>query len=782
MRAWVRDLALGARFAVAGGPSGWARTALTTIGVGLGVVVLLLAAAVPHLLSAQDARESAREPSCMDDEMLNGGETSCYLPEAGPDTLLLQYQFTEYHDTDISGSLLQPDAGAASTATPPPGVEAFPGPGEMVVSPALGRLLDSEDGALLAERLDYDRVGTIADEGLTGSGELAFYAGTDALALEPGSDVMRIDSFGRQSTGTELNAPLMLLLVVICVALLMPVAVFIATAVRFGGERRDRRLAALRLVGADTMSTRRIAAGETLVGALGGVLLGLLALLPLRQYLGGITVFGFSTIPGDFVPSPVLTALILLGVPFTAVVVTLFALRQVAIEPLGVFRQVTPRKRRLTWRLVPGLMGVALLVPLASGFSSGSDLEITQAAVGIVLVLAGVTLLLPWAVERLVGMLRSGPVSWQLAVRRIQLSSGAAARPVTGITVAVAGATALYMLFAGVRAEETVDTGQDTERFQVEATASGLDEEAGVRFRGDLVSQQGVTGSLGWTRGSAVPAGEGGDWATTVVVADCGALRELLRISSCADGDTFRAPPPGERLAEPGDRLDLNVDEVGDPQSGEPRLWAVPGSARTAEPRQVVTDYYLYGIFVTPSALDVDAFAVREAWVQLAVEPSDDDAVERVRNVVWPYAEASVWEPGSERVSSEFAGIQTGLLIGASGVMLLIGASMIVSMVEQLRERKRLLSVLVAFGTRRVSLGASVLWQTAIPVALGLAMAAVVGTGLGALLMAMVDLPVTDWLAFLPMVGVGAGVIALVTLASLPLLWRLMRPDGLRTE
>jgi predicted lysophospholipase L1 biosynthesis ABC-type transport system permease subunit len=116
--------------------------------------------------------------------------------------------------------------------------------------------------------------------------------------------------------------------------------------------------------------------------------------------------------------------------------------------------------------------------------------------------------------------------------------------------------------------------------------------------------------------------------------------------------------------------------------------------------------------------------------------------------------------------------------------MLLIGASMIVSMVEQLRERKRLLSVLVAFGTRRVSLGASVLWQTAIPVALGLAIAAVVGTGLGALLMAMVDLPVTDWLwlAFLPMAGVGAGVIVLVTLASLPLLWRLMRPDGLRTE
>jgi hypothetical protein len=48
--------------------------------------------------------------------------------------------------------------------------------------------------------------------------------------------------------------------------------------------------------------------------------------------------------------------------------------------------------------------------------------------------------------------------------------------------------------------------------------------------------------------------------------------------------------------------------------------------------------------------------------------------------------------------------------------------------------------------------------------------------------MATVDISVTDWLAFLPMTAVGVGVIALVTLASLPFLWRLMRPDGLRTE
>ena len=34
---WLRDLGIGMRFAAAGGREGWARTALTAVGVGLGV-------------------------------------------------------------------------------------------------------------------------------------------------------------------------------------------------------------------------------------------------------------------------------------------------------------------------------------------------------------------------------------------------------------------------------------------------------------------------------------------------------------------------------------------------------------------------------------------------------------------------------------------------------------------------------------------------------------------------------------------------------------------------
>jgi hypothetical protein len=775
VRRWARDLALGARFAVAGGPSGWARTALTAAGVALGVIVLLLAAAAPAILSAQSDRVEGRDPSC---------GLGCVM-KPGPDTIVYASNWTEFHGTTVFGAVLRPDAGPETTATPPPGVEDFPGPGEMVVSPALGRLLDSEEGALLAERLDYERVGTIGDEGLEGSGELAYYAGSDSLKVDSGAGVGRVDDFRYDWMSEPLDTSLVLLIAVVCVVLLMPVAVFIATAVRFGGERRDRRLAALRLIGADTATTRRIAAGEALVGALAGMLLGVAALVPLRQWLGSITVFGFSTFPGDIAPSAPLTALILLGVPVTAVVVTLAALRAVAIEPLGVFRQGKPGPRRLVWRLLLCLVGAALLVPLIGSFND-DDITVAQASVGMVLLLAGVTLLLPWLVERLLGQIRGGPVAWQLAVRRIQLSAGSASRPVSGIIVAVAGATALYMLFGGVRAEQTIDTGVDTSRYQVEILAGTGSGENADLLLGEIESQRGVTGSLGMVSGWAAPASSRDDFPTEVVVADCGALRELARIGSCADGDVFLVPEKGGTpLPDPGDRLDLDTGPDGQPVAGEPTLWTVPHSAReaTLRPRMTIGVVFAAGVFATPGALDSGTLGAGEAQALVSLDPGDEDAIERIRNVLWPYgAQADVWELESEKTSDRFASIQTGLLVGASGVMLLIGASMIVSMVEQLRDRKRLLSVLVAFGTRRTSLGASVLWQTAIPVALGLALAAVVGTGLGAVLMKMVGLPVTNWLAFLPMAGVGAGVIALVTLASMPFLWRLMRPDGLRTE
>ncbi|MFI1950624.1 FtsX-like permease family protein [Streptomyces xinghaiensis] len=775
---WAADLLMGARFAFTGGREGWVRAVLTAVGVGLGAALLLAAASVPEIMANRDARGTERSASNFGQEVT-----------PGPGTIEVGQANTEYRGDGINGLLVRADGDEPPV---PPGLSELPGPGEMAVSPALRKLLDSPDAELLRERLDHRITATVGREGLLGPSDLIYYAGATEEDFATGH-TYRLDSFGYEAESEPLPAELLLLVIIICVVLLLPVMTFIGTAVRFGGERRDRRLAALRLVGADGRMVRRIAAGEAMAGALLGLAVGAVLFLLVRTSIESVVLFDVSTFASDLRPSPLLAALIVLAVPASAVVVTLLVLRGVVIEPLGVVRSAVPRRRRLWWRLLlPGL-GLALLLPMVGGWTEdgpgSGDWETYQVAAGTVLVLTGVAGLLPWLVESVVHRMSGGPVPWQLAVRRLQLSSGTAARAVSGITVAVAGAIAIQMLFASAEAQNTKETGHDLSRAQMWASVSagegGLARELTGRFR----ATEGVTGVIGYSQSQVTePKAEVRESPryTQITVAGCATLRELITIGGrCEDGDTFVTPTGDEfeQFARPGTTLDLRTDENGEP-TDDPLLWTVPETARKAGYRVDPLGGRQFGVFATPSALDVNKLQEPLVMADVRLDPRVPDAAEHVRNTMVEVAPlGEVYTLRSTVQGERFTAISRALFIGATATLLLIGASMIVSTLEQLRERRRLLSVLVAFGTRRRTLAWSVLWQTAVPVTLGLALAAVGGVGLGAVLLKMVNTPVSvDWSSLGLMTGVGAGLVLLVTLLSLPPLWRMMRPDGLRTE
>ncbi|MFE9258889.1 ABC transporter permease [Streptomyces sp. NPDC006879] len=770
---WARELAIGARFAVSGGREGWTRTLLTALGVGLGVALLLVTTALPSALAARDVRGDARSTF-----------TAPTAERAGPNTLLVGEVDVTYRTLDVYGRLLQPEGPDAPL---PPGLDGFPAPGELAVSPALRELLESEDGRLLRERLDGRITATIGDQGLVGPGELAFYAGTDRLRAS-GAHVPRITGFANTARPEPLDPVLMLLLVMVFVALLTPVAVFIAAAVRFGGERRDRRLAALRLVGADRRMTRRIAAGEALAGAVLGLGVGALVFLAVRQFIGGITLYQRSVFPFDLNPTLWLAALVALAVPTAAVAVTLFAMRGVVIEPLGVVRSATQAPRRIWWRLLPPMAGLGLLAPLMGRGNDQGQFNQWQVSSGVVLLLIGITALLPWLVERVVTLLRGGGVSWQLAVRRLQMSSGAAARLVNGIAVAVAGAIALQMLFAGVEVDYTKQTGQDPARAAIAVLVTRGTEAAG---RLDAVTEE-LRRAPGVAKATAIASIDAAatypdpTLTTSITVGNCEALRELAQLPDCREGDTFvlrgtESDADTRELARPGAQLFAGA-VYGD--GDRPVRWTLPAGARSVQARKDPGGVLRSGVLATPSAAPrvVDNYDVASIYLQ--PDPQDPDALERMRTAVFhadPLMTAMTLRAST--VANRYATIRTGLFIGAVAVLLLIGASLLVSQLEQLRERKKLLSALVAFGTRRSTLSLSVLWQTAIPVALGLALATAVGVSLGTVLLRMTNAPVVlDWPSVASMAGIGAGVVLLVTLFSLPPLLRLMRPDGLRTE
>ncbi|MEH0514079.1 ABC transporter permease [Streptomyces sp. B21-106] len=776
---WSRDLGLGIRFAFSGGREGWIRAVLTAVGVGLGVAVLLLTTAVPNVISVRHEREEARLDWSFVDPP----------PAKADDTLLIAQVDTTFHEKDVRGRLVEPEGPRSPL---PPGVSRFPAKGDMLVSPALKKLLAADGSALLRERLAYRVVGTIGESGLVGSQELAYYAGASGLASHvEGYGATRLKTFGNPQRTSEKTDPVLLLLIlVVIVVLLMPVAVFIAAAVRFGGERRDRRLAALRLIGSDGGMTRRIAAGEALAGALLGLVLGTVFFLFGRQVAGTVEVMNVSVWPSYLNPSPVLAALVALAVPSAAVLVTLFALRGVVIEPLGVVRSTKPSRRRLWWRLLLPVAGLALLYPMIGQGRGNGEFNEYQVICGVLLLLVGITALLPWLVEKVVARLGSGGVAWQLAVRRLQLSSGTAARMVNGIAVAVAGAIALQMLFAGVESDYTADTGKDVHLAQMQVTVprgpslthtrQAFADTAGVSKVTALWEQ--YLGDKSWK------SQNGPDLSTELIVGDCTALRELAKLPSCKDGDRFALegseyPSYAPKLNVPGKKLYMETDGSFPGRTTE-IVWTVPAGVRKAQAIEDMTGQRRGGFLLTPGALPKEAATALRGQLYLSFDESVPDAYDRARNTAArldPLSQPMNWS--ATRQDLKFSSIRTGLLVGSACVLLLIGASLLVSQLEQLRERKKLLSALVAFGTRRRTLGLSVLWQTAVPIALGLLLAMAVGLTLGTVLLKMTRTTVrVDWGSVLAMTGFGAAVVLMVTLVSLPPLLRLMRPDGLRTE
>ncbi|GAA3975478.1 ABC transporter permease [Streptomyces marokkonensis] len=778
VRQWARDLAMGVRFAFTGGREGWTRAVLTAVGVGLGVALLLLTTAVPNALDVRHDREAARS------DLTYGSEA---IPKAN-DTLVIADVDTDFRDDNVRGRALDPEGPRAPL---PPGMDKFPAAGEMVVSPALKELLESDSGALLRERLPDRIVGTIGESGLIGSAELAFYRGAEGLAQSIGSGrIERIDRFGDPEPGPDQSDPVLLLLVlVVFVVLLMPVAVFIAAAVRFGGERRDRRLAALRLVGSDSRMTRRIAAGEALAGSVLGLVFGAGFFMVGRQLAGTAEVYRISVFPSYLNPSPLLAVLVAVAVPTAAVLVTLLALRTVVIEPLGVVRASRPARRRLWWRLLLPVAGLAMLYPMLGAGRENGDFNQYLVTGGVVLLLVGVTALLPWIVETVVARLGSGGVAWQLAVRRLQMSSGTAARMINGIAVAVAGAIALQMLFAGVDDDYTKNTGQDVEWAQMEAILPS--EVAMATATGKFRDTEGVKTVYGYSEGYLGDRAQEPVHGSTLTVGDCASLREMAKLPSCEDGDVFvvhgaewDAGEDMTKLAAPGRKLYADPSYEGGPKSKE-IPWTVPQGVKAAKPRpNLLAGIDRGGFLVTPKAMPDTLAPALDGHAYLRLDESVADAHDQVRNTtaaLHPLADSMTWA-ATER-TGRFDAIRTGLFVGAVCVLALIGASLLVSQLEQLRERKKLLSALVAFGTRRRTLSLSVLWQTAIPIALGLLLAMVVGLTLGTVLLKMTATPVrVDWPSVLSMTGIGAAVVLVVTLLSLPSLLRLMRPEGLRTE
>ncbi|MFI1507897.1 FtsX-like permease family protein [Streptomyces sp. NPDC020597] len=399
----------------------------------------------------------------------------------------------------------------------PPGLTAFPRPGQVYVSPALAVMLHDLPGGRLADRFpEAGSYGTVDPAGLASPDELVAVVGRapsdPAVAVTAGAQNYYDDGLTERAlvsgfdgaraslfTGSDRGAVLLGV-----VLLIMPVVVLAAAAGRLGAARREQRLAALRLAGATPWQILAMTAVEAAAVGAAGALTGALAHIALLPALAELPygVGGWYT--GQlWVGLPWLAAV----VAAVTVLITLSAvtmLRQVATSPLGVAQQANPRRTRAI-RLV---FFVAVLAYIWTTTADGGQLKTRQLIALLVLFYGAFWLFGPWVVDRLgriAGRWAERPATL-LAARRLSDDPRGAWRTVSGLVLAgfVAGffsISALGLDGANHEGQVGVITANAADARHAAVEARTLLKRAGVTATVTVTDEDDYDGLLGGVDG-----------------------------------------------------------------------------------------------------------------------------------------------------------------------------------------------------------------------------------------------------------------------------------------
>lgn len=276
---------------------------------------------------------------------------------------------------------------------------------------------------------------------------IAFTAATAIIATVIGGAAafarrIPADLTGPVSAEAQLM-PFLVLCALFASVLLIPSAVGLGgSAARLSLARRERDLAAIRLVGGTTAQVGGIAvldvAAQALLGAAAGVVVHMLAAAPLTALDFGITPFTVGELLMPWWAYPLLIA----GVVLLAAASAAVSLTGVVLSPLGVARDSRTVRmsvlRLLIWgALIIGFLLFMQIMPMID--SQGSNLGVVIAIGFVAAIVAGMNVAGPflvWVAARIAAALAPAP-ALLVGARRLAADPRAGWRAVSGITFAM---------------------------------------------------------------------------------------------------------------------------------------------------------------------------------------------------------------------------------------------------------------------------------------------------------------------------------------------------------
>ncbi|MBG6065530.1 FtsX-like permease family protein [Micromonospora ureilytica] len=713
----------GLRLVLAGGREALTRLIVIAAAVAIGSGLLLTTLAGVNAVNAQLTRYASMYPNA------SAGDA---------DPLWWSNRQDYFHGKQI----IRIDVAATgSTAPTPVGIPSTPGPGEYYASPAFRELLADHPADQLGDRYPGRDLGTVGPAALTSPDTLLVIAGGTPDQVGKLPNAQQVTRVGDSPALPE--ATVNLILGVIAGGLLFPVLIFIGTATRLSAARREQRFAAMRLVGATPRQISMVAAVEAAAAAVAGTAVGFGLFYAFRDPLASIPFTGMPFFPSDMSLGVLNVLLVALGVPAGAALAAQVSLRRVRISPLGVTRRVTPRAPR-AYRLIPALLGVAVLVFALGYRPESSDGQTAIFLPGLLLIMAGLVIAGPWLTmvgARVLARYANRPATL-IAARRLADNPKAGFRAISGIMLALfvtsvaVGVITTIVANRGPAPTGSTDAGTVTTVFD-EKTTSVPD-----TLFAELRAITGVRSSTAIRENPVVTdSGEVGVIACTDLPSAYG---------RCADGASVIEVPFG--LSR----------------------WRESASPATVWPAASLTLDELQRLPVGAMVVGTDGSAA---------------AVERTRTVL-EVAFPTFWTgpnvPGD--FESDFANTMRGweqlanVIIVAS--LALGGCSLAVSVIGGLTERRRPFSLLRLSGAPVRILRRVVALESAVPM---LAVAAVaIGMGLLAahlFLRAQMDYTlVAPEPRFYVIVVVGLAACLGVIASTLPLLERITGPETARSE
>lgn len=485
------------------GRSSWNRLGLTTAAVALGMLMLLVFAAGINALNARSSHSSWRY------DIFLG--SSNQKPVIGVAPLKAKVatdgNLNKWKNENITTVSLR------ATGENSPQIHGLPTPkeGEYYISQGLSEAMRSDPKADIGTRFGKKQVGIIPESLSASPDSLEVIRG---MSEQEASDerVVAVYQFSESGQAVSTYSSLgYILLGIGATVLLFPIVVFISIATQLGSAQREKRYAALRLIGATRKQVSRIMAVESLSAAAVGIIIGSLAYLAtiplMSQYYFDDMRFYTSdlTVPLEqYVFMVVLTLLFCL-------VANWWGMRHVQMSPLGVARSGKISKRPRAWRSMLLLPGILLFswfsLPIGAkwlqenGSGDNASLILLLLIAGIMSIMFGLLVAGSWltsSVSRLMSH-RTRSVTTLLAGKRIASQSKRVFRSVSGVVLALF-AGSFYLTSVGGLAEYSANAVNNNGYSQLkDNTAIVMSDVLPTGFEAQLRQQQYVQ--------SATPAG-----------------------------------------------------------------------------------------------------------------------------------------------------------------------------------------------------------------------------------------------------------------------------------